>query len=121
MTPAADVLESIFTSGPELVDTMRAKCVTRGLSSFDAAVKHVRIGPVPDRGGRPDEARSVRDMPSFKPRSESSSGGGGGGGGGGGRGGGGRGGGGDQGKHRGHRGGGRGGGGGGQGKRRRKN
>ena len=99
---------------------MRAKCVTRGLSSFDAAVKHVRIGPVPDRGGRPDEARSVRDMPSFKPRSESS-GGGGGGGGGGGRGGGGRGGGGDQGKHRGHRGGGRGGGGGGQGKRRRKN
>ena len=68
MSPANDLLESVFTSEAALVEDMSARTVTRGLSSFDAAVKHVRIGPVPDRGGRPGEARSVRDMPSFKPR-----------------------------------------------------
>ena len=76
VSPAENLLASVFTSAPALVDDMSARTVTRGLSSFDAAVKHVRIGPVPDRGGRPGEARSVRDMPSFKPRQNQGGGGG---------------------------------------------
>ena len=67
--PPDDLLTQVFLTNGSLVNTMSVKTVTRGLSSFDTAVKHVRIGPVPDRGGRPDEARAVRDMPTFTPRS----------------------------------------------------